>query len=161
MGIPAEVLVLQDVKFAALLPHLDERQRRLYLASEAQSLGHGGIVAVAGLAEVSESTLVRGREELPGAMVMPGRMRRPGGGREPATERDPGLAALEVLIEPKEIGDPVSPLRWTTASLRDLANELTEAGHRVSAPVVGDLCTRWASASRAWPTRRSAWHATR
>ena len=140
MGISDEVLSLLDVKFAALLPHLDERQRRLYLASEAQALGHGGIAAVARLAEVSESTLVRGREELAGALVMPGRTRRPGGGRKPATERDPGLAAaLEALIEPREIGDPVSPLRWTTASLRDLAQELTDAGHPVSAPVVGDL----------------------
>lgn len=67
-------------------------------------------------------------------------MRRPGGGRKSAAERDPGLAAaLESLIEPHELGDPVSPLRWTTASLRDLARELTEAGHPVSAPVVGGL----------------------
>jgi Rhodopirellula transposase DDE domain len=67
-------------------------------------------------------------------------VRRPGGGRKPATERDPGLRpALEALIEPREVGDPVSPLRWTTASLRDLARELTEAGHPVSAPVVADL----------------------
>ena len=140
MGIPDEVLALLDVKFAALLPHLDERQRRLYLASEAQALGYGGIAAVARLAEVSESTLVRGRGELAGGLVMPGRARRPGGGRRSATERDPGLAAaLEALIEPREVGDPVSPLRWTTASLRDLAKELTDAGHPVSAPVVGDL----------------------
>ncbi|WP_368861616.1 ISAzo13 family transposase [Actinospica durhamensis] len=140
MGISDEVLALLDVKFAALLPHLDERQRRLYLASEAQALGHGGLAAVARLAEVSESTLVRGREELAGAAVMPGRVRRPGGGRKSATVRDPGLAAaLEALIEPREVGDPVSPLRWTTASLRDLAKELSDAGHQVSAPVVGDL----------------------
>lgn len=46
---------------------------------------------------------------------------------------------LEALIEPREVGDPVSPLRWTTASLRDLARELSDAGHPVSAPVVGGL----------------------
>lgn len=46
---------------------------------------------------------------------------------------------MEALIEPHEVGDPVSPLRWTTASLRDLARALTEAGHPVSAPVVGGL----------------------
>ncbi|MGY4907650.1 ISAzo13 family transposase, partial [Streptomyces sp. 900116325] len=64
MGILDEVLAVLDVKFAAVLPHLDERQRRLYLASEAEVLGHGGIAAVARLAEVSESTVARGREEL-------------------------------------------------------------------------------------------------
>ena len=60
MAISEAVLAVLDVKFTALLPHLDERQRRLYLASEADALGHGGIVAVARLAEVSESTIARG-----------------------------------------------------------------------------------------------------
>jgi hypothetical protein len=140
VGIPDEVLAVLDTKFAAVLPHLDERQRRLYLASEAEALGHGGIVAVARLAEVSESTIARGRDELAGGAEALGRVRRPGGGRKSAAERDPDLAAaLESLIEPREVGDPVSPLRWTTASLRDLARELTDAGHPISAPVVGDL----------------------
>ena len=135
-----ETLAVLDAKFAAMLPHLDERRRRLYLASEARALGHGGIAAVARLAKVSESTIVRGRAELAEGMVLPGRVRRPGGGRKSTAKRDPGLvSALEALIEPREVGDPVSALRWTTASLRDLARELTEAGHPVSAPVVGDL----------------------
>ncbi|MEU1276321.1 ISAzo13 family transposase [Streptomyces sp. NPDC005799] len=70
---------------------------------------------------------------------MLGRVRRPGGGRKSAAG-DPGLvAALESLIEPREVGDPVSPMRWITASLRDLSRELTDAGHPVSAPVVGNL----------------------
>ncbi|MDX3697566.1 hypothetical protein PV726_46755 [Streptomyces europaeiscabiei] len=30
-------------KFEAILPHLDERQRRLLIGAEAQSLGYGGI----------------------------------------------------------------------------------------------------------------------
>nr|WP_095877476.1 ISAzo13 family transposase [Streptomyces sp. TLI_235] len=133
-------LAALDAKLAAVLPHLDERQRRLYLASEAGALGHGGVAAVARLAEVSESTIARGRDELAGGAPVLGRVRRPGGGRRPAAERDPGLLpALEALIEPHEIGDPVSPLRWTTASLRDLARELTEAGHPVSATAVGKL----------------------
>ncbi|MFI6361051.1 ISAzo13 family transposase [Streptomyces sp. NPDC050743] len=140
MAIPEETLEVLDVKFAAVLPHLDERQRRLYLASEAEALGHGGITAVSRLAEVSESTIVRGQDELAAGAEVLGRVRRRGGGRKPATDRDPGLRpALEALIEPREVGDPVSPLRWTTASLRDLARELREASHPVSAPVVADL----------------------
>jgi len=31
---------------AAILPHLDERQRRLFAAAEAKAAGHGGIAAV-------------------------------------------------------------------------------------------------------------------
>lgn len=140
MAIPDEALAVLDVKFAAVLPHLDERQRRLYLASEADALGHGGVASVARVAEVSDSTITRGLTELAGGTVPLGRVRRPGGGRRSATERDPGLrVALEALIEPRELGDPVSPLRWTTASLRDLARWLTQDGHPVSAPVVGGL----------------------
>ncbi|WP_460764153.1 ISAzo13 family transposase, partial [Nocardiopsis oceani] len=140
MAISEKALTALDVKFTALLPHLDERQRRLYLASEANALGHGGTATVARLAEVSESTITRGRAELADDPTPLGRIRRPGGGRRSATERDPGLCtALAALIEPREVGDPVSPLRWTTASLRDLARWLTQDGHPVSAPVVGDL----------------------
>lgn len=140
MAIPEEVLAVLDQKFATVLPHLDERQRRLYLASEAKALGHGGIAAVSRLAEVAESTVARGCDELTAGAVVMGRVRRAGGGRKSAAERDLGLvAALETLIQPHEVGNPVSPLRWTTASLRDLARALTEAGHPVSAPVVGDL----------------------
>jgi DNA-binding MurR/RpiR family transcriptional regulator len=60
VGITEAAPAVLDVKFAAVLPHLDERQRRLYLAAEADALGHGGITAVARLAEVSESTVTRG-----------------------------------------------------------------------------------------------------
>ncbi|GAA3449700.1 hypothetical protein GCM10018962_15330 [Dactylosporangium matsuzakiense] len=140
MTISDAVLGVVGVKFAALLPHLNERQRRLFLAAEAGALGHGGIAAVARLAAVSESTIARGRAELAGGAPVLGRVRRAGAGRKPATERDPGLqSALQALIEPREAGCPVSALRWTTASLRDLARELSAAGHQVSAPVVGSL----------------------
>ena len=49
------------------------------------------------------------------------------------------VSALLALVEPDERGDPMSPLRWTTKSLRHLAEELTRQGHRVSAPTVGRL----------------------
>jgi hypothetical protein len=38
----------------------------------------------------------------------------------------PGLVdVLMTLVEPDECGDPESPLRWTTKSLRHLAEELS------------------------------------
>jgi hypothetical protein len=42
-------------------------------------------------------------------------------------------------VQPDERGDPVTPLRWTTMSTRDLAGELTRQGHRVSADTVHKL----------------------
>ncbi len=122
------------VRLDALLPHLNERQRRLLLGVEARLLGHGGIRVVAQVAGVSETTVRRGESELEaGAGPMPvGRVRRIGGGRSRAEERDPGLVpALLGLVEPDERGDPCSPLRWTTKSLRNLAAELGRQGRTV------------------------------
>ena len=60
-------------------------------------------------------------------------MRRVGGGRKPLIETDPGLLTdLNALIEPDARGDPMSPLRWTCKSLRRLAGELREIGHKIS-----------------------------
>jgi hypothetical protein len=76
-----------------------------------------------------------------GADPMPaGRVRRAGGGRSRAEELDPGLVpALLGLVEPDERGDPCSPLRWTTKSLRNLAAELGRQCRTVSAMTVGRL----------------------
>jgi transposase len=129
-------------RFDALLPQLDERQKRLALGTEARLIGHGGVRAVAVAAQVSEATVRSGVSELEAAdsSLPVGRSRRPGGGRKPAWKHDPGLVeALLRLVEPDERGDPVSPLRWTTKSLRHLADELSRSGHPVSAPTVGRL----------------------
>src|ERR1019366_6547506 len=111
---------------AAMLPHLDERQRRLFAAAEARAAGHGGIAAVSRMTRIAASTIGRGLKELdpPGTPPPPDRVRRPGGGREPLTETDPRLLDdLNALVEPDARGDPMSPLRWTCKSLRRLAAE--------------------------------------
>ena len=127
-------------KFAALLPHLDERQRRLVLGAEARALGHGGIKAVARAVGTSAVTVSRGVDELEAGGKPLGRTRKPGGGRKPVTQTDPGLAAaLLALVEPGSRGDPESPLRWTTKSTRRLQTELAATGHPVSVPTVAKL----------------------
>ncbi len=68
------------------------------------------------------------------------RVRAPGGVRKKLAGTDPGLApALMALVDPATRGDPVSPLRWTCLSTRNLAGALTKAGHRCSAPTVARL----------------------
>ena len=127
-------------KFEALLPHLDERQRRLLLGAEARMLGHGGGRLVARAAGVPEATVSRGVAELESGQAPLGRVRRVGGGRKRLADVDPGLRpALLALVEPQARGDPESPLRWTTTSTRKLADKLRRQGHRVSADVVADL----------------------
>ncbi len=52
---------------------------------------------------------------------------------------DPDVrAALERLVEPTTRGDPESPLRWTSKSLRRLAAEVRAHGHQVSYQWVAD-----------------------
>jgi transposase len=142
MAITEEALAQLGRRFAVLLPHLNERQRRLAVAAEARLLGHGGVRAVAQVAGMSETTVRRGVVELEagGESLHDGRVRAPGGGRKKAEKTDPAvLETLLALVEPDERGDPESPLRWTTKSLRHLAEELTRQGHPVSAPTVGRL----------------------
>jgi hypothetical protein len=140
MGVAEDVEASLAAKFQVLLPHLDERQRRLLMGAEARSLGHGGIRLVARAAGVREGTVSAGVAELDAGEAPLGRMRRAGAGRKKLIDLDPGLLpALLELVEPDMRGDPMSPLRWTTKSTRTLAGELTASGHRISAPLVGDL----------------------
>ena len=125
----------------AILPRLDERQRRLFAAAEARAAGHGGIAAVSRVTRIAASTIGRGLKELDAPPPpTPNRIRRPGGGRKPLMQTNPGLLDdLNALVEPDARGDPMSPLRWTCKSLRRLAAELEKLGHKVSHTVVGEL----------------------
>lgn len=129
-------------RYVSLSSAVDERVRRLILGAEAVAAGPGGQALVARATGASPATIRRGIEELahPDARAPQGRVRRPGGGRKRTTDLDPGLRdALDRLVEPTTRGDPERPLRWTTLSLRTLADELTRQGHPVSHRVVGEL----------------------
>ena len=133
-------------KFQQLRGVLDERQRRLWAASEALALGFGGLSVVAQSTGLDPATVRAGLEELKQASSAPptvgraGGRRRPGGGRPSVLDRQPGLAAaLEKLIDPVTRGDPESPLRWTSKSLRHLEQQLRQQGYSISASVIGQL----------------------
>jgi hypothetical protein len=49
------------------------------------------------------------------------------------------LADLDGLVAPGARGDPMSPLRWTSKSLRRLAAALGKMGHTISHTLVGEL----------------------
>lgn len=125
---------------ALLWPHLDERARRLFAASEARQLGHGGVSMVSRACQLSRVTITKGLKELDAPPLPPGRIRRPGGGRPALLARDPDLPdRLERLVEPLTRGDPESPLRWTSKSTRVLAAALTADDHPVSHEKVAQL----------------------
>jgi Rhodopirellula transposase DDE domain len=128
-------------RFAGVGPELNERQRRLWAATEARSHGRGGIAAVSRATGISEDTVGRGIRELrAGVRLEPGQVRRRGAGRPALTVSDPSLLGdLERLVDPDTRGDPESPLRWSSKSLGKLAGALVGAGHQVSDRTVGKL----------------------
>jgi transposase len=128
-------------RFELLDPYLDERTRRLMVAAEAEAIGFGGISIVARATGMSRDTISRGIEELRApAGSPPGRIRRPGGGRKRTVDSDPTLKEdLENLLNPAVRGDPESPLRWTSKSVRHLAKELQRLGHQTSPRMVAKI----------------------
>src|SRR5208337_4655009 len=145
-GIVSYAVSMLDValireRFEALSPHLDERGRRLFAATEAAAAGYGGIAAVSRITSIAASTIGRGLKDLAApTRLEPGRVRRSGGGRKALVVTDRKLLDdLNGLVEPEARGDPMSPLRWTCKSLRRVAAELAALGHRVSHTVVGEL----------------------
>ncbi|MDX5933700.1 ISAzo13 family transposase [Acidithiobacillus thiooxidans] len=137
-----EADALIAARHQALEGILDERQRRLYAAVEAKVLGHGGVKRVSEATGVARGSIMAGLKELkdPESRLPQGRVRRSGGGRKRLVDRDPDLlVALEGLVDPAARGDPQSPLRWTCKSLKQLARELGEQGHRISHVSVGIL----------------------
>jgi DDE family transposase len=127
-------------KYARVLPHLNERQRRVVAAADAQMLGYGGIARVARASGLNRSTLHRGLKDLTGPELPAERVRQVGGGRKRVREQTPAIMQeLEQLVDPVTRGDPQSPLRWTCKSTRQLARTLTARGYAVSYRVVGEL----------------------
>jgi DDE family transposase len=121
-------------RFARVAKMLDERARRAVAASEALAIGWGGITAVSRATGLSRTVIQNGIKELTGTVpsAAPGRIRRPGGGRKKTSETDQSVRAdLEHLVEPVTRGDPESAFRWTCKSVRKLAAERREQGHRV------------------------------
>ena len=126
--------------FGAVMPVLDERQRRVVAGAMAAGLGRGGKTAVAQASGMSRNTVTAGVREVDAGVEPSERVRAPGAGDKPAVEKQPGLLdALENLVASSTRGDPMSPLRWTLKSTYQLAVALGEQGFSVSAELVRRL----------------------
>lgn len=129
-------------RWMEMMSILNERQTRLYAAEKAMCLGHGGITLVAQVSGLSERTIRRGIQELQagGVSELSERSRHPGGGRKTMEDVDPSLVEdLELLMGETTAGDPMRLLKWTTKSLRFIAQELSHRGHPVSHTTVHRL----------------------
>ena len=128
-------------KFTSVWPLLDERSRRLFAASEAVSLGYGGISSVHQACGLSRQSIANGIREIEeGASMLPGRIRCSGAGRKSISVSDPLLVqALEEMIDGQTRGDPQSPLRWISKSTRSIAKQLSKIKHPVSHTKVAQI----------------------
>lgn len=128
-------------RYERIAGELDERTRRLFAANEAMAIGWGGISAVSRATGLARQVISAGIKQLQqGERAGEGRIRRMGGGRKSTLSKDPHLREdLERLVEPVTRGDPESPLRWTSKSVRKLAKELQRMGHQVSHELVSEL----------------------
>ena len=128
-------------RFEALDVVLDEQARRRFAAAEARALGRGGVTLVCAVTGIARSTINRGIAEIEeNRSAGAGRVRRSGGGRKAKTVEDPKLLdALKGLVEAATRGDPMSPLLWTSKSLKKLSAALADLGHEACPNVVAKL----------------------
>lgn len=132
-----------------MVPLLDERQRRIYLALESESLGRGGVDEVRELTGIGRNSLFVGRRE---ARELPedpkarpkapsaGRVRARGAGRKSAEEAQPGIVeGLLSLVDGSVVGNPENPLCWTTKSTPHLSEALAGMGFRAGSDTVARI----------------------
>ena len=133
-------------KYDQLKPYFNEASLRAWAASEALSLGHGGVTSVSRATGLSRTTIHAGMAELRqpdtsrSSNSNQARIRQPGGGRKALIEHDATLLSdLKELVEPATRGDPESPLCWTSKSSANLTHALQSKGHQISPRTVCTL----------------------
>jgi len=121
-------------KYASISGELNERSRRIWAASEAIAIGHGGIKLVHQATNIAKSTIDLGKKDIAQCSRESSlRIRRKGGGRKSLESQDDGLLELiERIADVNSIGDPETPLRWTTKSLRNITSILKEKEVQIS-----------------------------
>ena len=123
--------------FEVVLPHMNERQRRVVAGASAEMLGRGGKTAVAEASGMSRNTVIKAEREIGIGIEPSDRVRAPGGGDKPLSDKQPGLLmALDELVHPETRGNPMSLLRWTAKSSTKLAENLVAQGFEVSSRTV-------------------------
>jgi transposase len=129
-------------KIPTMMAYLNEKQRRIYLATEAESLGYGGISRVSRMSGVSRVTITQGKKDIKeqGRESQNERCRKEGGGRKKVTEKYPDIhKKIEEIISPHTKGNPENPLLWTSKSVRKLQAALEEQGIKVAFRTISSL----------------------
>ena len=129
-------------KIEKMLSFLNEKQQRIFLFLEAEAIGFGGVTAVSKASGVSRPTIISGGKNLneKTADLPKYRIRKEGGGRKREDKKQPEiLLELEKLLDPVTRGDPMSPLRWTCKSTRQLSEALKKSNINISHVSIANL----------------------
>ena len=134
-----------EERIKTMMPLLNEKQRRIFLACEAISYGYGGISKVSGISGVSIPTIRQGIKEIQaGQATETGRIRKAGGGRKSVEDIHPEiLEKIKEIVDGNTYGSPDKVLSWTTLSLHDIERLLFDRyAIKVSYRTVGDLLAK-------------------
>lgn len=126
--------------FSTLLPHLNEKQKRVAAGAMVEALGRGGQARVVEASGMSSSTVNTATRQVRAGVEVSDRQRVEGGGDRPAIDKQPELlSALDELVHPDTRGTPMSLLRWTLKSTYELARDLQARGFKASPELVRRL----------------------
>lgn len=126
-------------KYDLLLPTLNEKQRRILVASDV--ITHGLTISNASrYSGLSRNTIYKSLSEIKSGKIDSKRIREVGGGRKKKIDKNSLiLVELEKLLEPNTRGEPTSPLKWTTKSLRNLSDTMKLKGFDIGKNIVASL----------------------
>jgi hypothetical protein len=129
-----------EERIKRMLPMLDEHQKRLFLANEALSYGHGGISLASRISGMSRTTITKAVSELERGVQIAGRIRQIGGGRSLVENKYSDIEEkISRIIDDKTYGDPMRVLSYTTESLRKIQLELEKYSIYVGHVTVGKI----------------------
>ena len=122
---------------------LSEKDRRRFVALEAERLGWHGVEEVSQFYGIHPHTVRQGKRELANSLQdeHPERVRKPGGGRKPAESHYPDIDAVFLdILDKHTAGDPMNgEIRWTQLGDEEIRNHLHARGYQVGIPAVKRL----------------------
>ena len=115
---------------------LNEPQKRWFAAAKSIELGYGGISKVSRATHLSRVTINHGLNDLKNKKSLPDcdiRLRRTGAGRKKYTSKDTKLVEeIEMILSESSAGDPMSQIKWTCKSTRNITEIISKKGYKVS-----------------------------
>ena len=126
-------------KYLRVSDSFNELSRRLWAGNESLSIGYGGIAIVSRATGLSKDTVRKGMDDIKGKSYPFDSIRREGGGRKGFSKRPDIMRAVRDLVESSILGDPQSPMRWISKSLRHVQDEMNRLGYEISYVTVGNI----------------------